>query len=123
MVLVPLSFTPFIIISLQIEKKYVKNDIFTQPAIINKNMQPEAIKYLIEAALKQSEAIVNGDGKHFSALVVCPIFTNKSRLERQQLVYDTVKKQLLDGTLHALSIKTFTPEEWQIQEHGKKEKG
>jgi len=75
-------------------------------------MQPEAIRDLIEAGLPDSEADVEGDGAHFNAIVVCPVFTGKSRLQRQQLVYDTVRPQLLDGTLHALSIKTFTPEEW-----------
>lgn len=76
-------------------------------------MQPEEIKRLIEAGLADTEAYVEGDGAHFNALVISPAFAGKSRLQKQQLVYDTVKKQLLDGTLHALSIKTLTPEEWQ----------
>lgn len=76
-------------------------------------MQPEKIKELIELNLPQSEALVEGDGAHFVAVVICPAFAGKSRIQKQQLVYDTVKEQLLDGTLHALSVKTFTPEEWQ----------
>lgn len=75
-------------------------------------MQPEEIKRLIEAGLNESEAHVEGDGAHFMACVVCPAFAGKSRIEKQQIVYDTVRAQLLDGTLHALSVKTFTPEEW-----------
>ena len=74
-------------------------------------MQPEEIKRLIETGLPDSQAFVDGDGAHFTACVVCPIFAGKSRLQKQQLVNDTVKSQLLDGTLHALSIKTFTAEE------------
>ena len=74
-------------------------------------MQPEEIKLLIEAGLPEAMASVEGDGAHFQAIVISALFTGKSRIARQQLVYDTVKKQLLDGTLHALSIKTFTPEE------------
>lgn len=76
-------------------------------------MQPEEIKRLIEAGLPDSDAYVEGDGAHFTALVICSAFAGKSRLQKQQLVYDTVRKQLMDGTLHALSIKTLTPEEWQ----------
>jgi acid stress-induced BolA-like protein IbaG/YrbA len=76
-------------------------------------MQPEEIRRLIESGLPDSEAHVEGDGAHFTAVVVCPAFVGKSRLQKQQLVYDTVRPQLLDGTLHALSIKTFTPEEWE----------
>lgn len=76
-------------------------------------MQPEEIKSLIQAGLKSAEVSVEGDGAHFTAIVISPLFTGKSRVQKQQLVYDTVRKQLLDGSLHALSIKTFTPEQWQ----------
>ncbi len=75
-------------------------------------MQPEEIKRLIEAGIPGSEAFVEGDGAHFLACVVSPVFAGKSRIQKQQIVNDTVKTQLLNGTLHALSIKTFTPEEW-----------
>ena len=76
-------------------------------------MQPEEIKRLIEALLPETTATVEGDGSHFTAIVINPVFAGKSRIERQQLVYNTVKQSLLDGSLHALSIKTFTPAEWQ----------
>lgn len=75
-------------------------------------MQPEEIKQLIEASMKETRAYVEGDGAHFTALVISPAFAGKSRIQKQQLVYDTVRKQLMDGTLHALSLKTLTPEEW-----------
>ena len=81
-------------------------------------MQPEEIKYLIESGLFNAKAEVEGDGAHFTALVVCAAFTGKSRIEKQQMVYDTVRKQLLDGTLHALSVKAMTPEEWQATQNG-----
>lgn len=76
-------------------------------------MTPDEIKRFIETGLENAEAYVEGDGTHFTAAVICPMFAGKSRIQKQQLVYDTVRKQLLDGSLHALSITTFTPEEWQ----------
>ncbi|EKD71636.1 MAG: BolA-like protein [uncultured bacterium] len=76
-------------------------------------MQPEKIRELIENGLPNSEAYVEGDGAHFTAVVVSPEFIGKTRIQKQQMVYETVKKELLDGTLHALSVKAFTPEEWQ----------
>jgi acid stress-induced BolA-like protein IbaG/YrbA len=76
-------------------------------------MQPDEIKRLIEAGLPHATAYVEGDGAHFTAAVISAAFAGKSRIQKQQLVNDTVRKQLLDGTLHALSITTFTPEEWQ----------
>lgn len=81
-------------------------------------MQPENIKVLIETGLNQATAIIEGaDGRHFSAIVISPEFAGKNRIQKQQLVYATLKNQIADGTIHAISIKTFTPEEWQQQEH------
>ena len=79
-------------------------------------MQPEKIETLIKNGLINVDVYVEGDGAHFTALVISPLFAGKSRLQKQQMVYDTVKKEILDGSLHALSIKTFTPEEWQAFE-------
>ena len=76
-------------------------------------MQPQTIKAMIEAGLNNAIAYVEGDGSHFEAAVICPSFSGKTRIQKQQMVYATVQKQLLDGTLHALSVSTFTPEEWQ----------
>ena len=57
-------------------------------------MQPDVIRDLIEAGLPESQAHVEGDGAHFAAVVVCPAFVGKTRLQKQQMVYDTVKPQL-----------------------------
>ena len=76
-------------------------------------MQPEQIEKLIRAGLPNADAYVEGDGSHFTALVVSEAFAGKSRVQKQQMVYDTVRQQLLDGSLHALSVKALTPEEWQ----------
>ena len=72
------------------------------------------IKQLIETGLQECTAIVEGeDGVHFTAGVVSPEFVNKNRVQKQQLVYATLGSRIADGTIHAISIKTFTPDEWQ----------
>lgn len=76
-------------------------------------MQAEVIKHLIETGLQGAIAHIEGDGTHFTAQVVWAGFANKSRVQKQQCVNETLKAPLLDGTLHAISIQTFTPEEWQ----------
>lgn len=81
-------------------------------------MQPEFIRDKIEAGLEGAQAHVEGDGAHFTAVVVTPAFIGKTRLQKQQMVYDTVRPHLLDGSLHALSIKAFTPEEWEALDDG-----
>lgn len=75
-------------------------------------MDINTLKALIETGLPEAEVLVEGDGAHFSAVVISNLFAGKSRLEKQKIVYNTVQTQLADGTLHALSVKTFTPEEW-----------
>ncbi|MBA3660851.1 MAG: BolA family transcriptional regulator [Gammaproteobacteria bacterium] len=76
-------------------------------------MQTDKIKQLIESSLTNASVFVEGDGAHFTATVVSAAFADKSRIAKQQMVYDAVRTEILDGTLHALSIKTYTPEEWE----------
>jgi len=77
-------------------------------------MHANEIKQLIENGLSQCTAMVEGDdGVHFTASVITPDFTGKNRIQKQQLVYATLGNRIHDGTIHALSIKTFTPDEWQ----------
>jgi len=77
-------------------------------------MHAGEIKQLIENGLTQCTALVEGeDGVHFTATVISPDFSGKNRIQKQQMVYATLGNRIHDGTIHALSIKTFTPEEWQ----------
>jgi acid stress-induced BolA-like protein IbaG/YrbA len=78
-------------------------------------MQTEAVATLIREGMPRAQVDVTGDGSHFEAVVVSDLFTGKSPLQRQRLVMATVKPQIESGELHALSIKTFTPEQWAAQ--------
>ena len=67
----------------------------------------------------QTEVFVRdltGNGDHFEAFVVSSIFAGKSRIQKHQLVMDPLK-DLMSGPLHALTIKTYTPEEWEIAQN------
>lgn len=76
-------------------------------------MEIDAIIKLIEAGMPGCEARVTGDGRHFEAIVISEEFEGKSPLQKQRMVMATVKPQLESDELHALSIKTYTPEQWQ----------
>jgi acid stress-induced BolA-like protein IbaG/YrbA len=77
-------------------------------------MDAPHIKELIEKSLPDTIAQIEGDdGRHFNAVVISPLFAGKNRVEKQQLVYSTLGNHITDGTIHAISIKTFTPEEWR----------
>ncbi|WP_434513544.1 BolA family protein [Dechloromonas sp. ARDL1] len=78
-------------------------------------MHPEHIKQLILAGMACDFLELDGDGQHFQAIVVSSEFIGKSRVQRQQRVYETLKEKLATGELHALSFKTLTPEEWSTQ--------
>ena len=78
-------------------------------------MHPDHIKQLILAGLPCDYLELDGDGQHFQAIVVSKEFAGKSRVQRQQRVYQTLSDKLATGELHALSFKTYTPEEWSAQ--------
>lgn len=78
-------------------------------------MEISEVQKLIELGLPDSQVVVDGDGSHFEARVISPAFAGLSRLKRQQLVYATVQPQIANGSLHALSFKTFTPDEWATE--------
>ena len=75
-------------------------------------MQPEAVKALIEAGLPGCEVTASGDGSHFDVIVIGEMFAGKTSVNRQRMVYATVNEQITSGALHAINIKTYTPEEW-----------
>jgi acid stress-induced BolA-like protein IbaG/YrbA len=78
-------------------------------------METQAIAQLIRAGLPDAAVQVHGDGRHFEALVISAAFVGKSPIERQRLVMATVRAQIDSGELHALSIKTLTPEQAALQ--------
>lgn len=73
---------------------------------------PESIQIDIARNMATEHLSVTGDGQHFEAIVVSNEFSGKSRIQRQQLVYRTLGDRMT-GEIHALSMKTFTPEEWE----------
>ena len=74
-------------------------------------MDSERIKQIIATGLACEGLHVEGDGEHFEAILVCSAFAGKSRVARQQLVNAILKPYFDSGELHALSMKTLTPEE------------
>ncbi|MBL7479932.1 BolA family protein [Legionella bononiensis] len=75
----------------------------------------------IEQRLKSIDEVlhveVTGDGYQYQLVIVTDIFLNKTRVARQQWVYAQLNDLITTGRLHALSMKTWTKEEWGKQ-HG-----
>lgn len=72
---------------------------------------PEQIKQWIESALPDSRVEIDGDGRHFQAIVVCEAFAGKTRIQQHQMVYDALGDKM-KADVHALSLRTLTPEQW-----------
>ncbi len=76
-------------------------------------MNPEDVKQRIAAGLPDCEITVTGDGSHFEVIAVGEVFAGLSPVKKQQLVYGTVNDLITSGELHALTIKAYTPAEWE----------
>jgi len=76
---------------------------------------PQDIKTWIENGLAQARVEIDGDGHHFNAVIVSPAFAGKSRIQQHQLVYQALGDKM-KSEIHALSMRTLTPEEWDTEQ-------
>jgi len=72
---------------------------------------PQQIEAWIGAGLRCEHLNVDGDGHHFEAVIVSPEFRGLLRVARHQRVYQVLGDKM-KAEIHALSMKTLTPEEW-----------
>jgi len=75
---------------------------------------PELIHGYIKNGLDCTHLEVEGDGQHFTAVIVSNAFTGKSRIQRHQIVYGALGDRMREE-IHALSMKTLTPDEYATQ--------
>ena len=79
-------------------------------------MEISEVRHLIEACIPGCEITVAGEGCSFSVIIVGEAFEGLSLVQRQQKVLATVKEPLSTGALHAISMKVYTPSEWDTQQ-------
>ncbi len=80
-------------------------------------MNAHTIKSLIQQQLPDALVEVSGeDGAHFEALVVSPAFVGLSLIKQHQLVYAALGERMR-AEIHALSLRTLTPEQAQQHRH------
>ena len=78
---------------------------------------PEEVRQYIAEKLECEVLHVVGDGAHFEALIVSPAFEGKRMIARHQLLYAALGERMKDE-IHALSMRTLTPAEYQAQANG-----
>ena len=77
----------------------------------------EDIRRRIETSIPGASAEVEdytGGGDHFRATVTAAAFQGRSRVDQHRLVYDIFDAEI-GGPIHALSLKTQTPEKAEEQ--------
>lgn len=72
---------------------------------------PEQVKGYIEQGLDCERVEVAGDGHHFEAVIVSAAFRGKNKVQQHQTVYRALGDRMREE-IHALSMQTFTPEDW-----------
>lgn len=78
-------------------------------------LAPDALKQRIEDELSDVHVEVmdmTGEMDHFRVIVISPEFEGLPMVKQHQLVYDALG-DAMDGDIHALGLKTYTPEEWE----------
>jgi acid stress-induced BolA-like protein IbaG/YrbA len=78
-------------------------------------MTAQELQALIAAGLPCDHLEVQGDGRHWYAILVSSEFEGKRLIQRHQRVYATLGSRMQTDEVHALSMKTYTPAEWQAQ--------
>ncbi len=75
----------------------------------------DTLATLIQTHLPGAEVQIQdltGTGDHYQAVVVSEAFSGKSLVQQHQLVYQAVNTVMATEELHALALKTFTPQKW-----------
>ena len=57
--------------------------------------------------------VMTNDGSHFQVIAIGELFADLSKVKKQQVIYAPLAEFINDNRIHALSIKTYTPTEWQ----------
>ena len=78
-------------------------------------VSPEQVESMIKVGIPDAEVQVQdltGGGDHYQVVVVSQTFEGKGRVQQHQLVYKSVQQAMSSEAIHALSLKTYTPEDW-----------
>lgn len=79
-------------------------------------MTQEQLKSRIETLAPGTQAMVldvTGTQDHYQAVVISSVFSGKMTIEQHRMVFKLVQAELDSGEVHALTLKTFTPEQYE----------
>ncbi|MBE8167624.1 BolA family transcriptional regulator [Parashewanella spongiae] len=76
-------------------------------------MECKQVEDILREKLDVEELFVSSEGTHYKIIAVADFFGELSPVKRQQAIYAPLNEHIASGALHALTIKTFTPEQWK----------
>ena len=76
-------------------------------------LSPDHLEIRDESAAHAGHAGA-GEGGHFRVVVVSAVFRNQDLVSRQRQVYDALGP-IMGRDVHALALRTLTPEEWEAR--------
>lgn len=78
-------------------------------------MDAQTVKGLLQNQLPDCEFHVQGEGSNYNIAAIGDVFKGLRPVKKQQLVYAALSAHIADGSIHAVNIRTYTPEQWQAQ--------
>lgn len=74
-------------------------------------MDLDEIRRLLESALEDSQIEIHAEGNKLALDLVSEKFMGMNRVKRQQFVYTLLNDKISSGEIHAVTMKTRTPDE------------
>ncbi|GAB4368365.1 MAG: BolA family transcriptional regulator [Elainellaceae cyanobacterium] len=78
-------------------------------------VNPDQVAAMIQAGLPDAQVQVQdltGTQDHYQVVVVSSQFEGKRLIQQHQLVYRALQQAMSSEAIHALTMKTYTPQEW-----------
>jgi acid stress-induced BolA-like protein IbaG/YrbA len=78
-------------------------------------VSPDQVEVMIKAGLPDAQVQVQdltGGGDHYQVVVVSASFEGKGLVQQHQLVYRALQQEMSSEAIHALTMKTYTPQAW-----------
>jgi acid stress-induced BolA-like protein IbaG/YrbA len=79
-------------------------------------ISPQQVEAMIKAQMPDAQVQVQdmtGGGDHYQVSVVSSQFEGKGLVQQHQLVYGALNQAMSSEAIHALALKTYTPQAWQ----------
>jgi acid stress-induced BolA-like protein IbaG/YrbA len=81
----------------------------------------KVVEEMIQSQMPDAEVMVRdltGGGDHLEAIVISESFLGKTRVKQHQMVYGALEDALKSEAIHALALKTYTPQTWEEVKKG-----